>query len=232
MTAEFHHLSPVILTQELFDRYSPELTIAPREEQYNAAFLIAEQMMVKGLTTPLLPSQVSGTFSFPYPYQTIMLPHVYVRSLDSVVAYGYEGGCNCDIQELDACGRLRNHIGWIDTKIIAGHYVTACGAAVKPEYYDIAYTAGLSTGTAADDASLHMALAHLARIELLEMLDPGALEGGGGDAGVRSYSTVGYSETRTEASVKKTPFGNSALANKAWNLVEHLYISKPLRFGR
>jgi hypothetical protein len=127
---------------------------------------------------------------------------------------------------------LRNNLGWIDTRIIAGYYVTACGAAVRPEYYDIAYTAGLSTGTAADDARLHMSLSQLARIELLEMLDPGALEGGGGDAGVQSYSTAGYSESRTKASVKETPFGNSAIANKAWKNIQHLRIMQPLRFGK
>ncbi len=232
MTVEFHHLAPVILTGDLFEKFSPELTVQLQDPQQEAAFLIAEQLMVQGLQTPLLPTQVSGTFAFPYPYSTIKLPHVYVRSLDSIVAYGYKGGCNCEITELEACGRLRNHLGYIDTKIVAGHYVRACGSAVSPEYYDISYTAGLSTGTAADDARLHMSLSMLARIEMLEMTDPGALEGGGGDAGVQSYSTVGYSETRTKASVKETPFGHSALANKAWKNIQHLRIYEPLRFGR
>jgi hypothetical protein len=232
MPVEFYHLAPVILTGELFERYQPELTFEPQSAQLDGAFLIAEQKMVEGLQTPLLPVQVSGTFTFPYPYDTIMLPHVYVHSLDSIVAYGYEGGCNCDVTDLSACGRLRNHIGWIDTRIIAGHYVRACGSAVRPEYYDLAYTAGLPTGTAANDARLHMSLSMLTRIELLEMNDPGALEGGAGDAGVQSYSTVGYSESRTEQSVKPTPFGNSAMANKAWNLISHLRIMRPLRFGK
>lgn len=232
MPVEFHHLAPVILTQDLFETFSPELTVVPTGSQYQAAFLIAEQQMVQALQTPLLPTQVSGSFAFPYPYATIKLPHGYVRSLDSIVAYGYEGGCNCDITDIQACGRLRNYLGYIDTRIIAGYYVRACGSAVKPEYYDIAYTAGLATGTAADDARLHLSLSMLARIELLEMLDPGALEGGGGDPGVQSYSTVGYSESRTAGSVKSTPFGNSALANKAWGLIQHLRIMEPLKFGR
>lgn len=230
MPAEFHHLSPVILTAEMFDKYSPELTVTPRPDQQEAAFLIAEQKMVEGLNTPLLPTQVSGSFSFPYPYNTIMLPHVYVRSLDAITAWGYEGGCNCDIVELEACGRLRNYFGWIDTRIIAGYYVSACGAAVRPEFYDLTYTAGLSTGTAADDARLQMSLSILARIETLEMLDPGALEGGGGNVGVQSYSTVGYSETRVK--LKETPFGTSPLSNKAWDLVSHLKKKRPMRFGR
>lgn len=230
MPVEFHHLSPVILTAEMFDKYSPELTVTPRPDQQGAAFLIAEQRMVEGLQTPLLPSQVSGSFNFPYPYEVIQLPHIYVRSLDAITAWGYVGGCSCDITELQACGRLRNFMGYVDTKIIAGFYVRACGASVAPEFYDITYTAGLSTGTAANDSRLHMALSILARIELLEMLDPGALEGGGGNIGVQSYSTAGYSESRVK--LKDTPFGTSPLSNKAWDLVSHLRKKRPLRFGR
>lgn len=231
MPVEFHHLSPVILTEDLFETLQPELTVQPQGSQFSAAFLIAEQKMVEGLNAPLLPTQVSGSFAFPYPYATIQLPHVYVRSLDSIVAYGYDSGCSCEVTDLQACGRLRNYVGYIDTRIVAGQYAGRCGSSIRPEYYDIAYTAGLTTGTAADDARLHLSLAMLARIELLEMLDPGALEGGAGDAGVQSYSTVGYSETRTKGSVKATPFGNSAMANKAWGLIQHLRITRPMKFG-
>jgi hypothetical protein len=42
---------------------------------------------------------------------------------------------------------------------------------------------------------------------------------------------VGYSETRTKESVRETPFGNSTMANKAWNLIQHLRIREALRFG-
>jgi len=232
MPVEFHHLSPVILTEDLFETFTPELTVQPQSRQFQAAFLIAEQMMVQeGLQTPLLPTQVSGTFAFPVPYQTIKLPHNYVRSVDSIVAYGYEGGCNCDVTALDACAHLRNYIGYLDTRVVAGFYVSACGRGIRPSYYDIAYTAGLATGTAANDARLHQSLAILARQELLQMIDPGALEGGGGDPGIASYSTVGYSETRTKESVRETPFGNSTMANKAWNLIQHLRIREALRFG-
>jgi hypothetical protein len=69
----------------------------------------------------------------------------------------------------------------------------------------------------------------LARIELLEMVNPGALEGGAGDIGVQSYNVPGYSESRVK--MKKTPLGTSAQAIKAWHLVSHLYLKRPLRFG-
>ena len=230
MPAEYHHLAPVILTDEMFALYAPPLTVTGSAAQKQAAYLIAEQQMVEGLNTPLLPTQVSGSFTFPLPYNVIALPHIYVRSLDAIIAYGYEGGCDCDITDMDACGRVRNYQGYIDTRVIAGYYVGACGTRVRPEYYDITYTAGLSTGTAADDARLHMALSILARIELLEMLDPGALESGGGDVGVQSYSTLGHSETRVK--LKDTPFGSSALANKAWKMVSHLRIKRTMRLGR
>lgn len=231
MPADFHHLAPVILTESLFETYQPELTVKPQEPQYNAAFLIAEQQMVKALSTPMSPSTVTGTFSMPMPYDRIMLPHTYVRSVDNIVAYALNDGCTCDMIELTACAILRNNYGYIDTRVIAGYYVGGCGQAYRPEFFDIEYTAGLPTGTAANDASLHMALAMLSRVELLEMLDPGALEGGAGDPGVTSYSTLGYSESRSEKAMKMTPFGTSAIANRAWKLVEHLYIPRPLKFG-
>ena len=231
MPAEFHHLAPVILTDEMFALYTPGLTVSGSVAQRQAAYMIAEQRMVEdGLLTPLLPTQISGTFNFPYPYNVIMLPHVYVRSLDAITAYGYKGGANCEMTELAACGRVRNYLGYIDTRIVAGYYAGACGARTRPQYYDVTYTAGLSTGTAAQDARLHMALSMLARIELLEMVDPGALEGGGGNIGVQSYSVPGYSETRTK--LEDTPFGSSPLSNKAWNLVSHLRIKRAMRFGR
>ncbi len=234
MTVEFYHLSPVILNDEIFERYAPPLFIGDESQgdQRQAAFLIAEQKMVKALQAPLIPTQVSGSFPYKLPYEPIVLPHVYVRSVDAITAYGWDNQCSCDMLDIDACAYLRNYLGIIDTKIIAGYYRSGCGCrAITPHHFDITYTAGLPTGTAYQDASLHMALTMLARIELKEMLDPGGLEGGAGDPGVVSYSTLGYSETRSKTSVKKTPLGESAMANKAWRLVQHLYKRRLRRFS-
>jgi hypothetical protein len=230
MTFEFHHLSPVILTEEIYERYTPDfLTIQPSDDQFQSAFLIAEQLMVQGLRTPLIPTQVSGSVSVPVPYEPLVLPHNYVRSIDAIRAIGIPD-CECDVTDLDACAYLRNYLGYIDTRVVAQYYFNSCGRTVRPFRYDITYTAGLETGTSSNDASLHHSLSILARIELLEMLDPGALEGGGGDAGIASYSGPGYSESRTKNSVKSTPFGESALANKAWRLVRHLYKRRAVKW--
>lgn len=226
MTVEYHHLSPVILNDEIFERYVPELTIGDesQSDQRSSAFLIAEQQMIRALRTPLIPTQVSGTFPFRVPYEPIILPHVYVRSVDAITAWGWDNQCNCDMLDINACAYLRNYLGIVDTKIIAGYYRSGCGCrSITPHHFDITYTAGLPTGTAYQDASLHRSLSMLAQIELLGMLDPGALEGGAGDPGVQSYSGPGYSESRTATSVRRTPLGNSAMANKAWDLVRHLY---------
>jgi len=228
MPAEFHHLSPVILTDEMFDELMPNLTINPTDGQKNHAYLIAEQSMVRALKTPLIPTQISGSFGFPYPYEPIILPHVYVRSVDDITAYALNRACDCSTIDVDACAILRNYYGYIDYRIISSYYYRACGRVYAPFQFDITYTAGLTTGTAANDSSLHMGLSMLARNELLEMLDPGGLEGGMGDPGVQSYSSVGYSETRVE--LDNTPFGTSAVANRVWKLVQHLYIPRPLRF--
>lgn len=226
MTVEYHHLSPVILTDEIFERFVPELTIgdSSQGDQRSAAFLIAEQQMIRALRTPLIPTLVSGTFPFRIPYEPIILPMVYVRSIDTITAWGWDNRCNCEMLDINACAYLRNYLGIVDTKIIAGYYRSGCGCrSITPHHFDVSFTAGLETGTSMNDASLLRSLSILAQIELLEMLDPGALEGGGGDAGILSYSGPGYSETRTKGSVKSTPLGESVMANKAWRLVKHLY---------
>ncbi|KKM93615.1 hypothetical protein LCGC14_1206460, partial [marine sediment metagenome] len=215
----------------MFEALVPPVTVPSEPSQREVAYFVAEQQMVKALSTPLVPTQISGSFSFVIPYQMLTLPHKYIRSVDAITARGLVGTCNCDMTNINACAVIRSYFGYVDTRIIAGLYGSSgCGCgSTKPYDYNITYTAGLTTGTAMNDKSLHRSLAILARLELLDMLDPGGLEGGGGDPGVQSYSSLGYSETRVD--LDDTPFGKSALANKAWNLVDHLYIMRPLKMG-
>lgn len=231
MPAEYHHHTVTVLNDEMFEALVPNVTFQSEAAQRNVAYLIAEQMMVKGLGTPLNPTQISGTFTFVQPYRMITLPHKYLRSIDTINARALKGSCDCDMLDIDACAVVKSYFGYVDTRVIAGYYAAGgCGCgSYKPYDFTITYTAGLTTGTAANDLSLHRSLAMLARIELLEMFDPGGLEGGAGDPVVQSYSTVGYSETRVK--LENTPFGNSAVANKAWRLVDHLYIMRVLKMG-
>lgn len=231
MTAEWYHLSPVILTDEIFTNYAAAVTNSGTAAQRNAAYLIAEQQMIEALGTPLLPTTITGTMVWPLPYEPLQLPHKRVKSIDRLVVEARDSYCSCDVTEYDGCALIRNNgLGYIDPVITEGAFVSKCGRVQKPYRLIYTYTAGLPTGTAANDLGLHMALAMVARINLMEMVDPGALEGGGGDPGIRSYSALSYSEQRTDQSVKPTVFGHSPQANKALRLVEHLIIRQALRF--
>jgi hypothetical protein len=230
MTVEYYLLSPVILTDNLFFQYCPALTVSGSAAQRQAAYLAAEQLTMDGIGTFLLPTTITGTFLWPPVPEPFILPHNRIHSIDRIVVTSLDGGCTCDVTEYAGCGLIRDGDGVIDARVTEGAFLRACGCgpSLRPYQAFITYTAGLPTGTAANDLNLHMALAMLARLELLEMVDPGALEGGGGDQGVQSYGTLGYSETRIK--LQRTPVGSSAIANKAWLKLKHLRRKRALRF--
>jgi hypothetical protein len=230
MSVEYYHLSPVILTDDVFFPLTPPLTESGTFGQRQVAYLAAEQQAMQAIGTFLIPTTVTGSFIWPIPPKPIILPHDRVQSIDRVAVYGRDDLCSCDLTAYDGCGLIRDSYGYIDLVVTEGYWRSSCGCAPGGPYrVEVTYTAGLPTGTAANDTSLHMGLAIAARLNLWEMVEPGALEGGAGDAGVQSYGTLGYSETRVP--LKNTPFGVSALANKANMLVKHLKRHRMLRFG-
>lgn len=227
MPADFYHLAPVILTDDLFFTYRPDCMVTGSASVRAAAYVAAEQKMIQAIGTPLIPTSITGTYM---PQSNpLILDFDRVQSIDAVILYTHDGECNCDLTEEEGCGLIRNHYGYIDvvrTSNLARR-LCACGSNA-PYQWRIAYTAGLPTGTAANDANLHIGLAMAAELELKHILDPGALEGGPGDPGVQSYGTKGYSETRVK--LKNTPFGTSAIANHIFNRVRHLRLKRALRF--
>lgn len=230
MPAEYYPETVIIMTDELFDSLLPPLTFESTPAQRQFAFKMAEQFVVDAINAPLNPVAITGTYSWPHPNNRMMLDHVYIRSVDRVVIKTRTSGYNCDLTDNSGCAVLLNHYGYIDVVQTQGAYITSCGRIQHPAYLEVTYTAGLATGTAANDTRLQMAIAMLARQQLLETTDPGSLEGGAGDPGVASYGTQGYNETRTQSSVRHTAFGNSAITTRAADLIEHLRIRRPLKF--
>jgi len=225
---ELYHLSPVILTDDIFFKYRPALTITGTNDLRQAAYLTAEQQMMTALNTPLIPTSITGTFFAP-PGQDIVLDWERVHSIDNVTVLTDDGGCNCDLGESSGCGFIRSGVGYIDVRRTAALAASQCSCGGMGVYqYRVAYTAGLPTGTAANDLNLHIALAMAAELDLKEMVDPGALEGGAGDPGVTQFGSKNYSETRVD--LKVTPFGTSAVANHIFNRVRHLRTLRALRF--
>lgn len=232
---EWVHLSPVILTDGVyFQNVPPEQSFCTgTTTQRQAAYLIAEQAMIREIGAPLLPTVITGTFMHPeiISQSTVILPFKWVSAVHRVATLYGGGTGTCGLQETEGCYRIRDGIGYLDVHTVGQLCSRQCGIRFADIYQvQIAYTAGLPTGVAADDASLHMALSVVAEEHLKEMVDPGANPGGPGSPGVKSWSSLGYSETPNEMSLKMTALGASARANYASRLIRHLKKKKALRF--
>jgi len=228
---DYYHLSPVILTDEMFFDYNPTILVTGSATQRYAAYVTAEQQMMQHLQTFLIPTTVTGTYLWPALGNPIRLDHGFVSSIDRVAATSFDGYCNCDVTENTGCAIIRQGWGIIDARVVAGAVNAGCGACgMNGGWYQalITYTAGYPTGTTSQDVSLHNALAQVAEIALNEVCDPGANEGGPGDPGLKGWSSLGYSETRQE--LKEYPFGSSPMANYVARLVRHLKKNRPLKF--
>lgn len=226
---EYHHLAPVILTDGMFFDYVPTCAHTGSAGQRRAAYLIAEQQMMEHLSTFLLPTSVTGTFTWGGLSSTYQLPYDYVRSVPRVVVTSLDSLCECDVTENDACALIRDGWGLIDIVITSAVYARHCGCAPGCYYQAIVtVNAGLDTGTAALDTSLHLALSMAASVALNEIVDPGANEGGPGDPGIQAYGSLGHSETRVP--LRETPFGQTPIGNYIARLVRHLKHRRPLKF--
>lgn len=228
--------TPQVLTDDIFTTYggsSGTSTAAQRA----VAYTIAEQQAMYFLGTYLVPTTVTGTFSVPASSRTIELPTVRARSVSSVIAI-HDSGCNCASEaiELSACAWVMNEdAGILDisncsTATSSGGSCNCADAQGGAKQYRIVYTAGFSVGTLAANPPALMGLVTAADLALQQMIDPAGAEGGAGDAGVQSFSDSGYSESRTR--LKETPFGSSARANYAANMLKSLRIKRPLAMGR
>jgi hypothetical protein len=230
VSVQYYHLAPVILNDKLYEQYGGRMETSTLPQR-QAAYQIAEMQMIRELNTFLLPTTVTGTFLFGGAAKRFQLPQHHVISVDAVTILSQKSDCNCEIESEAGCAYIAdNTYGYIDVKQLTNAYL-GCGCSIEDPYQArIAYTAGLPTGVAADDASLHMALTIVAEIALLEIVDPAGLEGGPGDQGVQEYVSMGYGEKRMP--LRETVFGNSPRANKAWKLVRHLEPYTALGLGR
>lgn len=230
MTVSHYHLQPEILTDDLYTMYGGH-TGTSTAAQRAAAYQIAEQQMEEHLCTMLLPTTVTGVFEFrdgwPHRYQ---LPHERLVRVDAVTILSQESCCDCDLGRSDGCNFIVDaEYGIIDVRQVRDCLCSPCGVWNWPYQVEIAYTAGLPTGVAADDHGLHLGLVIVAEINLQEMFDPGANEGGPGDPGVNEFVSMGYGEKRVP--LHRTRLGNSARANKAVQLVEHLTKKRAMKLG-
>lgn len=232
MNFEYFHLAPVILSDSLFFAMRPDAVLTGTSAAREASYIIAESMMVEHLGTFLLPTTITGTLSYFPGRGRVRIPHHNLHSVDQVLVWSRDSSCNCTLTSTDGCANMIGSWGVVDLRVINSAYIRGCGggpAASPPYKYEVTWTAGLPTGTAALDKRLHLALALQAEEILKDFTDPGAHEGGPGDAGIQGFSTLGYQETRVK--LKDTTFGQTAMGNYVARMVKHLVKQPPLRFS-
>lgn len=204
--------SPIILTESIFTLYGGQHGDLS-SFQLEAAFLAAETQATSYIGTFLLPTIVTGTF--PYQGNYIATDYGYVHRILSVTSISKTGN-ECGLRSDNTCAFIWDDtFGYLD--VLCSLSSSNCGGALFPYQLQIAYEAGLPTGTA-NAPSILLGLTMAAQLFLNEMKYPSANETAG-DVGVESFSNQGYSEKRKP--FKRTAFGQSAKSS----YIAHLFDS-------
>lgn len=227
--------TPQVLTDDRFIQYGGAVGTST-SVQRQAAYAIAEAQAAQEIGTFIAPTRVTGTHSWPPQGQPLHLEHDRIAGIVSVTAI-LDAGCDCaeDSVELSGCAWVKNaEAGIIDVRQCGNTLQAACSACYarysSPYQVRVVYEAGLPTGTWFDPRLL-MGMATAAQIVLDQMLDPDSGEGGAGEPGVKSFSSLSYSETRNDSSYAMTAFGNSARANYAARMLKHFKNYSAMKLG-
>ena len=212
----YPYITPQIMDDDLFAQYGGYIgsTVAwQREIAYN----IAEMQVSTYLNSFIIPTTATGTFSF-YDSGKINIDYGYYLTEISSVELDYR---SCGVTSL-ATGSSRIINALYGEAIIYDELVNKAGS--RGELATIVYTSGLPTALT-NLPIVRAVLTRLAQIELNEITDPTANEGGAGDAGVQGFSAISYSEQRV--ALKHTSFGTSAMANRILLLLRNIKGSFP-----
>jgi len=208
MNEIYPYSSPIILTDDIFQKYNGNID-ASTPELRQIAFTVAEEIVSEDISTFLLPTTVTGSFSFNHVYPLIT-DYAYVNAVHVVqfldeeedVYYSVTGTNNVYVSiRDDTYGIIDIHKIWLNCNC-------ASRWGLYPYKVNVAYTAGLPTGTASGPKFL-LALTTFADMVLNQ------IEGYGNEAdglvGVDEFKNQDYSEVRHQ--LRETAFGSSARAN-------------------
>jgi hypothetical protein len=169
--------------------------------------VLAEIQMSDALSTFLLPTIVTGTYSFIRNNPYLLLDHTYVQTLLGIDFINIDDESYYYTTDVNECAVLRSGLyGQVDTKLLLSS-CHSCSSGLYPYKLKIAYSAGLPTGTA-NSPDILMALTEYAKIIVNEMIGYG--NESTGDIGVQEFKDQQYSEVRVK--LLRTTFGNSAMA--------------------
>lgn len=229
-------MTPSILTDQIFTQYGGQ-TGTSTPAQRTAAYATAEGQAADEIGTFITQITVTGTYSWPPLGQALQLEHTHLVSVANVTAV-HDAGCDCldDAIELSGCAWILDTDGGLVSLRECGDTLRAscsgcnCGGGSGRGALQarIVYTAGLP-GNAANDPRLLQGLTIAADLALQQVIDPSGAEGGPGDPGVQSYSSLRYSEQRTP--LRHTAFGASARANYAANIMREFKFKRAGKLG-
>jgi len=205
----YPYSSPIILTDDIFQKYGGDRGKIEADESYTAAYLLAEMAVWVELETFLLPTLVTGTQYFQFSNQPYKLEYTYVNSVSTIMFLDTKEYVYYTIDGTDNIhASLRNPTkGILDINTIIGNCACHHHGRLYPYQVQTVYTAGLPTGTA-NQPDIEMALVTYADIILNEMVGYG--NESTGDIGVKSFDNQDYSEVRV--ALLRTSFGTSARA--------------------
>ncbi len=227
--------TPAILTNIIFEAYGGNLCTSNPTQQ-NAAYAIAESQAAQQIGTFVSPTTVTGTYSWPLMGQPLQLPYTHLSSVTSVTAV-HDAGCDCaaDAIELTGCAWILDAGGGTVSLRECGETLSSgcnCrvghgGGALQAR---IVFVSGLPAG-AASDPRLLIGLVTIADMAMQQIVNPASAEGGAGNPGVKSFSSVSYSQTNSDGSNKMTMFGESTRANFAAQMLSGFKFKRAMKLG-
>lgn len=200
----YPYSTPIILTDALFLQYgglTGTSTVADRQ----VAYFLSEQAVSTYIDTLLVNTRVTGTYQLRV-NRPVVLDYTYVWGIAGVTIWSRDRNSSCTMTSTSSCAYLRDgQYGIVDVRLVGS---CGCSSFYDPYQIEIAFDAGLPSGTAWSPTTLR-ALAVQAQIELNE-LEVISQNEGPGDVGITEYRNQEYMEKRAE--VIRTSLGNSPLS--------------------
>jgi hypothetical protein len=211
--------APIIMTDTIYETYGGIIG-DESQEMRNVAYQISEQFVSEDIDTFLLPTIVTGTYSYS---PRIILDHAFVTKVHLLRFYDQEEKLYWTVTgtaNIFASLRDNGEYGLVDLNNTLGH-CGGCQSFGYPEKISVIYQAGLSSGTSYQPNVL-LALTMMSKILVNEMVGFG--NEAPGDIGVQSYSNQNYRETRV--GLLRTVYGTSAQAQFIKKLIDPLKVKR------
>jgi hypothetical protein len=208
---------PIILTRNIFVAYGGQPANFS-DDLLTSSFWLAEMQVSNYIGTLLLPAIVTGTYGYAGGNR-VATDYGYVQRILGVSVLSQQSSMNCTLDSKSGCAFIFNDtFGYVDWRQLSS--ICGCGDGLSGYQVQIAYEAGLPTGTANQPTVLE-ALTIMAQIDLNERF-PGqaGLNEGVGDVTIQEFRSLDYAEKRGEHSLIQTALGGSPKAMRAKRLLD------------